>query len=142
MKRGYSKAFTPKTDRRVQLLIDRIPPTLYDAVKAKAKREGVSLRALVLGWLKEWVAHPDARRASLHIGDEPSDRPSQTRAADPDRSRYIGLVSRLGGWVNVCERNTMGVNLYGDAVADLRDLLNAVSRVLLDEQDETTEADR
>jgi len=55
-KRGYSREFTPKTERRVQLLIDRIPPTLYDAVRAKAKREGVSLRALVLGWLKDWVA--------------------------------------------------------------------------------------
>lgn len=28
---------------------------LHDAVKAKAKREGVSIRALVLGWMKEWV---------------------------------------------------------------------------------------
>jgi predicted HicB family RNase H-like nuclease len=55
-KRGYSKAFTPKTERRVMLTIDRIPPTLYDAVKAKAKREGISLRPLVLGWLKDWVA--------------------------------------------------------------------------------------
>lgn len=54
-KRQYSRDFTPRTDRRVQLLIDRIPPTLYEAVKAKAKREGISLRALVLGWLKEWV---------------------------------------------------------------------------------------
>jgi len=54
-KRGYSREFTPKTTRRVQLVIDRIPPTLYDAVKAKAKREGVSLRALVLGWLKDWT---------------------------------------------------------------------------------------
>lgn len=54
-KRQYSRAFTPKTERRVMLTIDRIPPTLYDAVKAKAKREGISLRALVLGWLKEWV---------------------------------------------------------------------------------------
>ena len=54
-KRGYSREFTPKTERRIQLVIDRIPPTLYDAVKAKAKREGVSLRALVLGWLKAWA---------------------------------------------------------------------------------------
>lgn len=54
-KRQYSRDFTPKTERRVQMVIDRIPPTLYDAVKAKAKREGVSLRALVLGWLKEWI---------------------------------------------------------------------------------------
>lgn len=54
-KRGYSREFTPKTDRRVMLTIDRIPPTLYDAVCAKAKREGISLRALVLGWLKAWI---------------------------------------------------------------------------------------
>lgn len=55
MKRGYSREFTPRTERRVALTIDRIPPTLLDAAKAKAKREGVSLRALVLGWLKAWV---------------------------------------------------------------------------------------
>jgi len=28
---------------------------LYEVVKAKAKREGVSLRSLVLGLLKHWV---------------------------------------------------------------------------------------
>ena len=55
MKRGYSKAFTPRTERRVAITIDRVPPTLFDAAKAKAKREGVSLRALILGWLKAWV---------------------------------------------------------------------------------------
>lgn len=54
-KRAYSREFTPKTERRVMLTIDRIPPTLYDAVRAKAKRDGVSLRALVLGWLRAWV---------------------------------------------------------------------------------------
>jgi predicted HicB family RNase H-like nuclease len=54
-KRQYSREFTPQTTRRVMLTIDRIPPTLYDAVRAKAKREGISLRALVLGWLKKWV---------------------------------------------------------------------------------------
>lgn len=56
MKRGYSKYFTPRTERRVTLTIDRIPPTMLDAAKAKAKREGVSLRALILGWLKDWIA--------------------------------------------------------------------------------------
>lgn len=54
-KRGYSREFTPKTERRVQIVIDRVPPTLYTAAKAKAKRDGVSIRALVLGWLKEWA---------------------------------------------------------------------------------------
>lgn len=54
-KRGYSRSFTPRTERRVTLTIDRIPPTLLDAAKAKAKRDGISLRALMLGWLKEWT---------------------------------------------------------------------------------------
>lgn len=55
-KRGYSREFTPQTERRVQFLIDRIPPTLLDAVRAKCKREGVSLRALTLQLWKEWAA--------------------------------------------------------------------------------------
>ncbi len=54
-KRGYSREFTPQTERRVRFEIDRIPPTLMDAVKAKAKREGVSLRALTLRLWKDWV---------------------------------------------------------------------------------------
>lgn len=53
--RGYSREFTPHTERRVTLTIDRIPPTMLDAAKAKAKRDGISLRALILGWLKEWT---------------------------------------------------------------------------------------
>lgn len=55
MKRGYSRDFTPRTERRIKFEIDRIPPTLWAAVQAKAKREGISLRALILGWCKEWV---------------------------------------------------------------------------------------
>lgn len=54
-KRGYSRDFTPQTERRVQIVIDRVPPTLKDAAQAKAKREGISLRALILGWLKDWT---------------------------------------------------------------------------------------
>ena len=52
--RGYSRAFTPATDRRVQLMIDRVPPALMIAVRAKAKRDGVSVRALVLTFLQKW----------------------------------------------------------------------------------------
>lgn len=64
-KRGYSREFTPKTERRVRFEIDRIPPTLYEAVQVKAKREGVSLRALTLRLWKEWAARP--------TGEEPRD---------------------------------------------------------------------
>jgi len=54
-KRGYSRAFTPRTQRRVRLEVDRIPPGLYDEVTAKAKRHGLSLRALTLHLWAAWV---------------------------------------------------------------------------------------
>ena len=57
-KRGYSREFTQKTDRRIKLEIDRIPPTLIDAVRARAKREGISLRALTLTLWRTWVERP------------------------------------------------------------------------------------
>jgi hypothetical protein len=55
-KRGYSRAFNPRTTRRVTLTIDRIPPTLLAAVRTKARREGISVRALVLTLLATWAA--------------------------------------------------------------------------------------
>lgn len=55
-KRGYSREFTPQSDRRCTFTVDRVPPTFYDAVVAKAKREGLSHRALILKLLREWLA--------------------------------------------------------------------------------------
>lgn len=58
-KRGYSREFTPRTDRRIKIEIDRVPPTLADALRAKAKREGVSIRALTLTLWKGWIEDAD-----------------------------------------------------------------------------------
>lgn len=58
-KRGYSREFTPQTERRVRFEVDRIPPTLMEAVKTKAKRKGVSLRALTLQLWKKWIEAND-----------------------------------------------------------------------------------
>lgn len=58
-KRGYSRAFTPRSERRVRFEVDKIPPTLFEAVKAKAKRKGISLRALTLTLWKAWTEHDD-----------------------------------------------------------------------------------
>lgn len=55
VKRSYSREFTPRTKERHSIMVDKIPAVLHDKVKAKAKREGVSLRALILGWLREWA---------------------------------------------------------------------------------------
>jgi hypothetical protein len=54
-KRGYSDEFPTTREKRVYFMLDKIPPALWIRVKAKAKREGVSLRALILGWCQEWL---------------------------------------------------------------------------------------
>jgi hypothetical protein len=55
-KRGYSRDFTPHGDTGKRYLLDGIPAGLWADVKAKAKREGVSLRALILRLLREWLS--------------------------------------------------------------------------------------
>ena len=56
MKRGYSRDFPIATSRRVKIEIDRVPPALAISLRAKAKREGISIRALTLKLWKAWVA--------------------------------------------------------------------------------------
>jgi hypothetical protein len=57
-KRGYAREFetTLEPERRRTIMADRVEPAFYRAVKAKAKREGVSLRTLVLRLLKDWLS--------------------------------------------------------------------------------------
>ena len=55
--RGYSYAFTPHPNARpLTLSISRVPPPLMAAIRARAKRDGVSVRSLVLTFLSEWSA--------------------------------------------------------------------------------------
>jgi hypothetical protein len=54
-KRGYSKDFTPHGDTGKAYLLDQIPAGLWAAVRAKCKRQGVSVRALILKLLTEWL---------------------------------------------------------------------------------------
>lgn len=55
MKRGYSREFKPRGETGKRYLLDDIPAGLWADVRVKAKREGVSLRALILKLLTEWV---------------------------------------------------------------------------------------
>jgi len=59
IKRGYSRDFTPHGDTGKRYLLDDIPAGLWSAVKTKAKRQGLSLRALILQLLTEWLARED-----------------------------------------------------------------------------------
>lgn len=53
--REYSREFArDKQGPRYQFNFDYIPPNLYETVRDKAKREGVSVRNLVLGFLNDW----------------------------------------------------------------------------------------
>ena len=55
-KRGYSRDFTPRSETYGRYLLDQIPATLWADVRAKAKRDGISLRALILTLLKDWLS--------------------------------------------------------------------------------------
>lgn len=54
-RREWSRAFTPKSRRIVNLNITGIPPTLRAKFRAKCRRLGKSQRHLVLGWVRNWV---------------------------------------------------------------------------------------
>jgi len=53
-KRGYSREF-PIPEQGKRYLLDHIPPKFWREVRVKARREGVSLRTLILRLLKGWL---------------------------------------------------------------------------------------
>ena len=55
MPRGYSRQFTPHGQTGKRYMLDAIPAGLWAAVRAKCKREGISIRAAVLHLLTEWI---------------------------------------------------------------------------------------
>lgn len=53
-KRGYSDEF-PTTGKTHRYMLDYIPAGLWRSVRAKAKREQISVRTLILRLLSEWL---------------------------------------------------------------------------------------
>jgi predicted HicB family RNase H-like nuclease len=54
-KREYSRTFPTVVEGGRKLQFNSIDPELVARINRKAKREGVSLRALVLAYLTEWA---------------------------------------------------------------------------------------
>ena len=54
-KRGYSRDFTPRTTRRLAFMADKVPATLHEAVMSKVKRQGTSVRTVILTLLEKWT---------------------------------------------------------------------------------------
>lgn len=57
-KRGYSREFPTDQARRIKREIDWVPPALDRSLRAKLKREGLSLRALTLRLWQDWIDGP------------------------------------------------------------------------------------
>jgi hypothetical protein len=53
-KRPYSTKHTARQNPR-RYLLSGIPPTLWARAQAKAKREGVAMRTLILTLLQDWL---------------------------------------------------------------------------------------
>lgn len=60
-KRGYSYKFTPRSEDYGRYLLDRIPAALWRHARAKAKREGISMRQVLLENLQQWTQEEGAQ---------------------------------------------------------------------------------
>lgn len=62
--REWSREFTPRGAKTVNLNVTGIPPTLREKFRAKCRRVGKSQRNLLLGWVRNWVEdrRPDEDR--------------------------------------------------------------------------------
>lgn len=54
-KRGYSNEFPTGVQPNRKIGVDWVPPKLLRAARARAKREGISLRVQILRLLTAWV---------------------------------------------------------------------------------------
>lgn len=54
-KRHYSREFRPAKKGK-DLAISDVPRQLFISFKAKVERENLSMRALILSWIRNWTA--------------------------------------------------------------------------------------
>jgi hypothetical protein len=54
-KRGYSKEFRAHGESGKRYLIDGIPAGFWADVRKQIKEDGLSIRGLILGLLREWL---------------------------------------------------------------------------------------
>lgn len=61
---SHSFEFTPGKDGGAEFAIRRVPTEFYDRVRARARRENLSLRTVVLQQLRRWVERSEPRHPS------------------------------------------------------------------------------
>jgi hypothetical protein len=92
-KRGYSREFPVDQSRRIKREIDWVPPALDRAMRAKLKREGLSLRALTLRLWTQWLDEP--LRCGV-VGEPEAGRKVCELPAGHDGYHRSGTVKWLG----------------------------------------------
>jgi hypothetical protein len=63
IKRGYSREYTPHGDTGKNYLLAAVPAGLWANVRAHARRDGISVRALILRLLTEYVGERTTARS-------------------------------------------------------------------------------
>ena len=63
-KRPYSTQYTARSNPR-RYLLSGIPPTLWEAARAKARKEKVAMRTKILTLLEEWMKQPTVPATAL-----------------------------------------------------------------------------
>jgi hypothetical protein len=55
IKRGYTRAFKARGTTGRRYLLDNVPAGLWTRAQTQAKREGLSMRGLILTLLQQWM---------------------------------------------------------------------------------------
>ncbi len=63
--RPYTYDYRPRTESRRTYNLKNIPPTLWAKAEAQARREGISMRALLLQLVEQWLAEAGSRKEAV-----------------------------------------------------------------------------
>jgi hypothetical protein len=65
LKRPYNQDFTPHGATGKRYMLDAIPAGFWATVRLQAKRDGVSMRGLILTLLRDWLATRQAAQTTV-----------------------------------------------------------------------------
>lgn len=93
-KRPYSTQFTARANPR-RYLLSGIPPTLWERARARAKREELSIRTVILSLVEQWTERPEGEPLELQrIELEPTMDPAELAEAAQEIARHLDRQAR------------------------------------------------
>jgi hypothetical protein len=96
-KRPYSTQFTARQNPR-RYLLSGIPPSLWDKVRTRARREGLAVRTVILSLAEQWVERPEGQPLAIApIEPEPEMNLQELAAAAAVIAKTLARQARRGG---------------------------------------------